>query len=415
MLNREKMAKIKVRNFGPIKSGYQEHDGWLEIKKYTLFIGNQGSGKSTVAKLISTLSWLEKAINRGDVNEYKISKAKFKEFFSYQKIHNYFKDNTYIEYLGEKYQIVYDVSTEWPIEITEMGGTYLVPKIMYIPAERNFLSTINEAFVIKGLPDNLFTFAEELRKAQKALNGKMLELQIGNYSYEYDESENVSFVIGDGYRISLPEASSGLQSFTPLYLVSRNLSMSITEEEEILRKNMSVTQSIRMNDEITELTLDNTISDIIKKNEINKIRSRYYNTCFLNVVEEPEQNLFPTSQWEMLKSLLKFNNMNDGNKLIITTHSPYIVNYLSIAVKGHELYKLHHSDSFVSKLDNIIPSASTVNSEDLVIYEFNDVDGSISKLDNYRGLPSDENYLNANLGQLNDIFTDLLELEDQCQ
>lgn len=410
----KKMAKIRVRNFGPIKSGYQDNDGWLDFKKNTLFIGNQGSGKSTVAKVISTLSWLEKAINRRDVNERKLSKAKFLEFFRYHKIHNYFRENTYIEYLGAKYQIVYDVSMEWP-EITEMGGTYHVPKIMYIPAERNLLSTISDAFDVKGLPDNLFTFAEELRNAQKALNGKKLELPIGNYSYEYDEIEDTSFVEGDGYRINLIEASSGIQSFTPLYLVSRNLSMSIAKEEEILRKNMSVTQSIRMNDEIAEVTLNNTISDGNKKNEINKIRSRYYNTCFLNVVEEPEQNLFPSSQWEMLKNLLKINNMNEGNKLLMTTHSPYIVNYLSIAVKGFELYKQHHSNSLTPKLNDIIPSESTINPEDLVIYEFNEVDGSIRKLDDYKGLPSEENYLNAGLGELNDIFIDLLELEDQCQ
>ncbi len=59
------MSKIKIKNFGPIKEGFKEisPDGsineWMEIKKVTVFIGNQGSGKSTVAKLISTLSWIE--------------------------------------------------------------------------------------------------------------------------------------------------------------------------------------------------------------------------------------------------------------------------------------------------------------------------------------------------------------------
>ena len=56
------MSKIRIKNFGPIKEGYQENDGWLDVKKVTVFIGNQGSGKSTVAKLISTFSWIEKAL-----------------------------------------------------------------------------------------------------------------------------------------------------------------------------------------------------------------------------------------------------------------------------------------------------------------------------------------------------------------
>ncbi len=62
------MSKIRIKNFGPIKEGFTETlpDGtvseWMDVKKVTVFIGNQGSGKSTVAKLISTLSWIEKAL-----------------------------------------------------------------------------------------------------------------------------------------------------------------------------------------------------------------------------------------------------------------------------------------------------------------------------------------------------------------
>ena len=50
------MSKIKIKNFGPIKEGYIENDGWIDVKKVTVFIGNQGSGKSTVAKLLQRIS-----------------------------------------------------------------------------------------------------------------------------------------------------------------------------------------------------------------------------------------------------------------------------------------------------------------------------------------------------------------------
>jgi predicted ATPase len=56
------MSRIKIRNFGPIVNGYLENDGWIDINKVTIFIGNQGSGKSTIAKLISTFTWIEKAL-----------------------------------------------------------------------------------------------------------------------------------------------------------------------------------------------------------------------------------------------------------------------------------------------------------------------------------------------------------------
>jgi predicted ATPase len=63
------MSKIKIINFGPVKTGFQDNDGWLDINKVTVFVGNQGSGKSTVAKLISTFAWIEKALVRGDYDK----------------------------------------------------------------------------------------------------------------------------------------------------------------------------------------------------------------------------------------------------------------------------------------------------------------------------------------------------------
>jgi len=75
------MSKIRIKNFGPIKEGFLEDDGFLDIKKVTIFIGNQGSGKSTVAKLISTMMWLEKALYRGSVEGF--DHLGFKSFIAY--------------------------------------------------------------------------------------------------------------------------------------------------------------------------------------------------------------------------------------------------------------------------------------------------------------------------------------------
>jgi len=59
------MNSIKVQHFGPIKKGYLENGGWLAVNKVAVFIGNQGSGKSTMAKLIASLVWIEKSMVRG--------------------------------------------------------------------------------------------------------------------------------------------------------------------------------------------------------------------------------------------------------------------------------------------------------------------------------------------------------------
>jgi len=290
---------------------------------------------------------------------------------------------------------------------------------MYIPAERNFLSTISDAYKVTGLPENLFTFAEELKKSQNELKVKTLQLPISGFTYEYDERKDFSYVSGDGYKISLLEASSGLQSYIPLFLVSRNLSMSINDDEKTRKKKMSVTQVLRMEKEISDVMQNKNVANFDEYQETEKIRSRYYNKCFISIVEEPEQHLFPTSQREMLINLLEFNNMNEGNKLIITTHSPYLINYLTFAIKAFivnkKIKESNNNDKLKLELKKIVSIDSIVNPDDLIIYELNEKEGTIIKLDDYKGLPSDENYLNKKLADSNDSFANLLKIEDLCQ
>lgn len=82
------MSSIRIKNFGPIKAGLLENNGWIEVKKATIFIGNQGSGRSTIAKLISTFLWIEKALVRGDLNQKILEKKnKFKnQFLAYHRL-----------------------------------------------------------------------------------------------------------------------------------------------------------------------------------------------------------------------------------------------------------------------------------------------------------------------------------------
>ena len=58
--------RLFLKNFGPIGPGLSDNGGWIDFQRVTVFIGNQGAGKSTVAKLFSTFSWMEKALVRGD-------------------------------------------------------------------------------------------------------------------------------------------------------------------------------------------------------------------------------------------------------------------------------------------------------------------------------------------------------------
>jgi predicted ATP-dependent endonuclease of OLD family len=101
------------------------------------------------------------------------------------------------------------------------------------------------------------------------------------------------------------------------------------------------------------------LTEIQKRQAISELASAFNKIAFINIVEEPEQNLFPSSQQQMLNSLLEINNMNEGNKLILTTHSPYLINFLSISIEGESLKnKISESESsndLLAKLEKLLP------------------------------------------------------------
>ena len=71
--------------------------------------------------------------------------------------------------------------------------------------------------------------------------------------------------------------------------------------------------------------------------EITTVANKYTNSFLLNVVEEPAQNLFLESQMKNLAFLLEAANVNDENKIVMTTHSPYVLSYITLAAKAYEL------------------------------------------------------------------------------
>ena len=99
--------------------------------------------------------------------------------------------------------------------------------------------------------------------------------------------------------------------------------------------------------------------------------------------------------------------------MIITTHSPYIVGNMTLAMKAAELYKKTFNDDIRQKIANIVPETSSINADDVIIYEFDDKTRTVSELEIQNGLPSDNDYLNNALGDTNDLFCDLLDLEEE--
>lgn len=164
---------------------------------------------------------------------------------------------------------------------------------------------------------------------------------------------------------------------------------------------------------VEEIWANDTLSEEQRRVALSVLSSKFNKTAFINIVEEPEQNLFPASQRDMLYSLLEFNNMNNSNQLIITTHSPYLINYITLAIKAHALRCKVTTDEHFKRLNEIVPLAATVHADDIAIYELDELRGSIRRLSSYEGIPSDRNYLNQYLGVGNELFDSLLAIEEE--
>ncbi|CAI8712141.1 ATP-binding protein [Pseudomonas sp. IT-P2] len=410
------MTRLRVKHFGPIRDGVK-NNGWIEFKRVTVFVGNQGSGKSTLAKLYSTFSWIEKALVRGDYDKKWFErKNKFiKPFLTYHRLEHYISDATEIEYEGEAYSILF----MWGLlHITESkGGSYHLPQIMYVPAERNFISYVRHPRELKLSSDSLKEFLTEFDAAKASMKGTLL-LPINQAELEYDKLNDILNIRESDYKLRLADASSGFQSAVPLHLVSHYLSNAVQERSEERQETMSADELDRFRKEVKEIFAIDSLTEEQRRIALSTLSSRFNKSAFINIVEEPEQNLYPQSQWSVLQSLLQF-NQGRANRLVLTTHSPYVVNYLTISVQGKHLQdsilQKKRDKDLLPKLAAVIPLHALLDAEELAIYQADERTGSITKLPMVDGIPSDDNFLNRSLQEGNDLFDALLDIEEELK
>ncbi len=405
------MRQLRIKNTGPVRNGFSANDGFLDIKKVTVFIGNQASGKSTAAKLFSAMTWIEKALARGDFNaKFFARKNKFRNsILGYHRIENYLTDNSELEYKGEGCSIRFQDGNLNIIPAED--AIYNQPQILYIPAERNLVSYIKKPKELKYSSESMLDFLAVFEDAKSALKNP-LEIPVKDAFLEYDRLNDTLNIKGEDYKIRLSEASSGLQSLTPMILVSGHLADTV--RRSAVSGSLNALEILRFKEEITAIVNNESLNEEQKKAAVSAIAVKFRKTEFINIVEEPEQNLFPESQQKMLWKLLEFNNYSSGNKLLITTHSPYLISYLSLAVKaGYIEKKVQNNPSLLEKLYSLVPRYALLQPDQLAVYQFQDTNGTIEELPLIDGIPSDSNQLNQYLAKGNDLFDQLLEIEEQ--
>jgi len=334
------MEKIIIENFGPVK--YFES----EIKDLMFFIGPQASGKSTICKLIYFFYSL---FRNFDISLVKILPNKFAKIsnfydyfvsmikeifikmfydikcynncnviFFYKKfslnlriknneieirIDKNFKDS--IEDIEKRIRFLYEVLIMGKENIHELNSRIEIEKelnyifyeineklkelfltnysVLFIPAGRNLISIISEQLErlnIDNIEYSIKNFLEQIKNLKFLFNnfidnykivGLISKILKGKYKFE-DDIDKLYFT--ENNFIKMQYASSG--------------------QQEILWLLLLVYLNITPN---SEKTL---------------------------IIEEPEAHLYPSSQKDVVELLAL--SLNKGqNKVIISTHSPYIL------------------------------------------------------------------------------------------
>lgn len=404
--------KLKIKNFGPIVEGYDADDGYIPFNNLNVFRGTQGSGKSTVVKLYSTFVWLEKALMRGDFKPNYIEQYNrfIKQNLAYQGIDSYVKDCTYLHYQGLCYDFIFE-NKKFYVDVHRDDLTYDRPQVMYVPAERNLLASTDKSSTIKGLPETLGTLQEVYRQACQYVSGG-IQLPINDVQFKYDTLNNIGRIENSDYKVRLSKASSGLQSVTPMFIVMYYLNQCVSNADNVMLAKPSDKERKLKDQRINEILLDNTLDSSTRATLIKKL-SDNINKRLISIVEEPEQNLFPESQERVLHQMIELSATGD-NQLLFTTHSPYMLNHLMIAIKAKQIEAILKDPEDLTELDSIVAKGARIDSSRVDVYQL-ELDGSIKRLETVEGIPSDNNFLNQRMMDVNIKYAQLLELQSRYE
>lgn len=381
---------IVARNFGPIR------DVSITFRKTTLLIGDQGTGKSCIAKLFSVFKWLEKVlVQRRQDRDYYEKYNRFQKLLEYHQIDSFLREDTYIRYEGEACTFVYD-AVSFTVESLEPDSSAIC-KVMYVPAERSIVSVAeNKPSVLRQLPASVATFNDRLTDAKRFFKDGY-PLPYGALTFKYDQLNGVSKILGEGYAVFLRNASSGIQSSVPLCLVSDYLAQLVMTHESEMVLPDKMQQWI--DSQVREILNNDKFSNQVKESALKNLSHYSFYNSFVNIVEEPELSLFPTSQLEVLRRLVADNTSTEANMLVIATHSPYTLAILNLFIM-----------TFMSENEEEMTKGYFINPNEIAAYGLsNDPKDEYCKsiIDEQSGLIS-KNALDAVSEEIMGNFNDML-------
>ncbi|MBN2745458.1 MAG: ATP-binding protein [Bacteroidales bacterium] len=364
------MQRIEIRNFGPVEELN------LDIKDFSILIGPQASGKSTIAKSIFFFKSLNDDLVKYfmdsiEKNDFSKSIETFAKHIR-QKFLDYFGASTHLEGLFLKF---YYAETIWISILIETNHKYITP---------NFSELFNDQF--ESLVQEAIDYSLVIGQRNPSLltSKELLQLDSNKRKFVAYVKDKCNFIFQeDRELIFIPAGRSLLSTLSDQlqYINPRNLDFlmrSFLNKINIVRPifNKSLSDIIEERRLLTQYDIDYSktklaeelISKILKgKYQYDKDgekiffgTNKYVKLNFSSsgqqeslwillllfiiilekqnvfiVIEEPEAHLFPEAQKEISNLIALMSNI-ENSQIFITTHSPYIlasINNLILANK----------------------------------------------------------------------------------
>lgn len=321
-----KEERLIIKNFGPIKSID------IPIRKINVLIGDQGTGKSTVAKVLAFIKNISFII-------YPTTENSFSFFF----LDGYKKNDSEIFFESAEYSVSYTSENGFVVDYSEslkklinvyrneannIGKTPNSNQVLlhdiinnitkitglssYIPTER--LRIFNSKTNVVNQSNNyLNTFHQDYSSYKNIYSN----FDIPFLDLKYSHQNNKELFKKGNLELPVIESASGFQSILPIILFSK------------------------------------------------QYLPEGFGTGYF-IVEEPELSLFPKTQRDLINYLVgKIYPLNDY--MFFTTHSPYILSSLNNLLYAFKVGQINEEDT-----NRVVDKKHWVNPSDLSAYLLNE-------------------------------------------
>lgn len=340
--------QIIIQNFGPLKNIK------LDIRQFTVLIGESAIGKSTLMKIVSMMRYIYKMANiRSYLKLSKITSSPFRMRFE-SMINQSGLQSMLTQETNIKYTVSLKSGNSYSISVSEKKLSVL-PNIKkedlvfiknsFVSENRNVLPMWIEKASLNAGATLGFYFHETLKDFSRlSENDHIIDLSYVNFNLRvsHPKGKPTKYLLehhtDHKLKLDLKEASSGIQTSAPLVLIVNHFSNDYSFKDAFNRSVLNYLHDV----------------DLLTKFKAITEPSELKNHIYIHI-EEPELSLFPDAQCKLIDNMIYTATHAQTDRqvnLMLATHSPYILNYLNIILNqtSESKAKLSHNKLAVYRI-----------------------------------------------------------------